>query len=137
MWEIHKSDKSRFPDVILIGILGLLLPLGLLLLFFFDIGPWAQSPAFVINTVDLIVIFSVYVLATTLLLATVAVRQLTILTLPGVLGLLGVVLILSAIAAVDLGIGRVSALGVVLLWYLWGRGPRSRQSSKNSGFWKW
>ncbi len=121
VWEIHRRDKSRFPDLLVIAILGVLLPLGFLLLFFFDMRPLGAPVTFIPAEVGIFAVLSVYMLGTTLLLATVGVRQPTVITLRGTLSLLALLLFMLGVSVVNLWLGRAVVIGLLLLWYGWGR----------------
>jgi hypothetical protein len=121
VWEIHRHNKRRFPDLLVIAILGLLLPLGFLLLFFFDMYPLAPAPTPGMGEAGIFAALAAYILGTTLLLATVAVRQQTILTIPGVLGLSALLVFMLVFLRVNLWFGSAIGIGLLLLWYLWGR----------------
>jgi hypothetical protein len=126
VWEIHRHDKRRFPDLLVIVILGLLLPLGFLLLFFFDMYPLAPAPTLGTGEAGIFAALAAYVLSTTLLLATVAVRQQTILTIPGMLGLSALLVFILMLLRVNLWFGGAIGIGLLLLWYLWGRSRVTR-----------
>ncbi len=119
--QIRQQDPQRFPDPLLILILGLLLPLGFLLLFFFDMAPVVPPPTFARGEVGLFVALSIYLFGITLVLATVGVRQRTLLTIQIMLAFLVMMLLLLGALLIDLWIGRVAVVGVLLFWYLWGR----------------
>jgi len=121
VWEIHRRDKRRFPDLLVIPILGVLLPLGFLLLFFFDMRPFGAPLTFISGEVGIFALFAVYLLGTTLLLATVGVRQPTVITLRGTLSLLALLLVMLGVSVVNLWLGRAVLVGMLLLWYGWGR----------------
>ncbi len=121
IWQIRQQDPQRFPDLLLILILGLLLPVGFLLLFFFDMAPVVPPPTFVRGEVGLFVAFAIYLLGITLVLATVGVRQRTVLTIQIMLAFLVMMLLLLGALLLDLWSGRVAVVCVLLLWYLWGR----------------
>ena len=76
---------------------------------------------FIPSEVGIFALFAVYMLGTTLLLATVGVRQQTVLTLRGTLSLLALLLVMLGVSVVNLWLGRAVLIGMLLLWYLWGR----------------
>jgi len=129
VWEIHRRDKHRFPDLLVIAMLGVLLPLAFLLLFFFDMRPVGAPPTLRMDEVGIFAVLSMYVLGTTLLLATVGVRQQTVLSLRGTLSLLALLLVILGVIVVNLWLGRALVIGLLLFWYGWGR----RQLRQ----WKW
>lgn len=119
LWEHRKRHPDFLKDGAAILVLGLLIP-GVMQITFI-VMPILNTESLLNSAPVLALLVMAYFFSETVLVATLFVRNPPVLTLRGMLVLLGILLIALVVLTQNLLVGRIFVLLLLFLWTFWGR----------------